>query len=196
MTQDVVVDTTKKFILGKREYAELAFVVEKAVTLIREEAVEKILKCVDRYLKQRFKQRSDSNQWTVKFVESGHLPQAVRIKKLSWQCGGGTDWPEWEGVRLDRNWNGANISVSPIENVAPAEIMKLFHKQNIGTPRTRKSSGIDYVYCGLEGDLKDWNGPDFVFRAWQTPEQIAKDLAEKMETLAQKIDDVLSKKIP
>ena len=184
MMQDVIDETTKKFILGKKGYVELAFIVEKAVTLIREEAVEKILKRVDKYLQQRF----DSSQWTVDFLESKHQPQAVRIRKHSWQCGGAV-WPGWEGVRLDRNWNGANISVSSIENVEPIEIRELFHEQKIGTPRMRGT----YVYYGLEGDLKDWNGPAFVFCAWHNPKEIANDLAKKMEKLARKIDDVLSK---
>ena len=183
MMQDVIDETTKKFILGKKGYVELAFIVEKAVTLIRDEAVEKILKRVDKYLQQRF----DSSQWTVDFLESNHQPQAVRIRKHSWQCGGQTGW---EGVRLDRNWDGANISVSPIDNVECTEIMKIAREQKIGTPRMRGT----YVYYGLEGDLKDWNGPAFVFCAWHNPKEIANDLAKKMEKLARKIDDVLSKK--
>ena len=186
MTHDVVGDTTRNFILRKRGYLELAFIVAEAVPLIRDEAAKNILRPVEKYLRKRF----DCSQWKVEYLESRHQPQAVRIKKHSWQCGGG--WPDWEGVRLDRNWDGANVSVSPIENVECANTMDIFHNQNIGMPRMRG----DYVYCGLEGNLKDWNGADFVFSAWHKPKKIAKDLAKKLEKLAQEIDKALPEENP
>ena len=186
---DVVIDTTKKFILKRREYVELAFVVEKVVPLIRDGVIEKILRYVQNDLRQRFNERSDSSLWSVKFIESEpDKPQAVQIKKRSWKCGDGTDWPQWQGVRLDRDWDGANITVSPFENVTPDAIQRICDEQQIGASRIRRS----YVYCGLEDNLKDWDGADFVFDAWSKPEKVAGELAQKMEGLAKKIDGVLS----
>ncbi len=187
MTHDFVVEATKKFILGRKGYVKLALVVADAVPMIQDEAAENILRPAEKYLRKRF----DSSQWKVEYLESTkNQPQAVRIKKHSWQCGG--RWPDWEGVRLNRNWDGANISVSPIETVESADIIEVFHDQNIGTPRMRG----DYVYCGLEGNLKDWNGADFVFSAWHKPKKIAKDLAKKLEKLVQEIDGALPEENP
>ena len=178
---DAAVDTTRKFIIRDKGYLKLALFVEKAALGIRNGAVEKILTRVHKHLTQRF----CSQEWTVDFVGPGKQTQAVRIKKRSWQCGG-TAWPEWEGVRLDRSWKGANITVSSFENVKPDKIRDVFDELKIGGSRISGS----YVYCRLEGNLKDWEVADFVFDAWHKPGKIAEDLAQKMEKLARKIDDV------
>ena len=178
---DGAVDTTRDFILTNKGYVKLAFIVERAASSIRNGAVDKILKRVENHLGQRF----CSREWTVEFVSSRNQPQAVRIRKHTWQCGGGE--PGWEGVRLDRNWNGANITVSSFENVNLDEIMQIVADQKIGIPQIIGA----YVYCGLEGNLRDWEGADFVFDAWHESDKIAEDLAQKMEELVKKLDDVL-----
>ena len=180
-------DATRDFVLTNKGYVKLAFSVEKAVPRIRNGAVEKILKRVENHLGQRF----CSREWTVKFVSSGNNPQAVQIRKHTWQCGE-PGWPGWQGVRLDRNWNGANITVGSFENVSPDEIKQICDKQNIGISRIRGA----YVYCGLEycgeeGNLRDWEGADFVFDAWHKSDKLAEELAKKMEELVKRIDDVL-----
>ena len=180
---DSALNTTRDFILTNKGYVKLAFIVEKAALSIRNGAVEKILKRVENHLRQRF----CSREWTVEFVSSQNQPQAVRIRKHTWQCGGDPGWAGWEGVRLDRNWNGANITVSSFENVNLDEIMQIFADQKIGISRIRGC----YVYCGLEGNLRDWEGADFVFDAWHESDKIAEDLAQKMEKLVKKLDDVL-----
>ncbi len=172
---DDAVRTTRDFILRDKKYVKLALLVEKAALKIRNSAVKRILRRVDEHLRQRFCNR----EWTVDFVTSQNQPHAVRIRKRSWQCGGVTGW---EGVRLDRNWDGENITVSGFENVKPIEIQQICDKQNIGTSRIRGS----YVYCGLEGNRADWEGPDFIFEAWYESDKIADDLADKMDSWREK----------
>ena len=182
MTKDN--DTVARFIRNNPTYMELAFKVEKAAPRIREEAVRKVLKRVEERLSKRFA----DGQWAVKFLKAGRprQPQAVRIKKHSWQCVA-PGWESWEGIRLDRDWRGPIISVSRFRELKMPEIEQIL-KHHIGLPQLRDK---DYFCCCLEGDLKDWNGADFVFRAWHKPEKIAKDLAEKMEILAIEIDKIL-----
>ncbi len=186
MTQDVIVNTTVEFIVGSKKYLKLAFYVGRAVSRIRNKAAENVLGRVEKRLQQQFGNRD----WIVELLREkrSRQPEAVRIKKESWrkELEDYND-EKWKGVRV--NCGGAwGISTGPFKEVESTEIEALFCEYKIGVPKRTK---LGFVHCHLEGDLEDWDGADFVFRAWHKPEKIAKDLAEKMETLAIEIDKIL-----
>ena len=197
MTQDVIVNTTtEEFIVGNKEYLKLAFMVEKVAPKIRKKAVENVLKRVEKRLNERF----GSGDWVVELLrDNPDRPQAVRIKKESWREKLMFDHEKgWEGIRINRDtWVGcASVTVGPFEKGKSTEIKeqieKLFRECNIGMPEMTTY----YARCRLEGDLKDWNGADFVFDALNEPDKIADDLAGKLEKLAREVDQILGGEQP
>ena len=185
MTRDVIVKTTMDFIVADMRHLELAFKVEEAVPLIRQKAIDTVLKRVQR----RVRAELGREDWHIDLIiGTGRRAQAVRVKKKSWQDEFLNSYQGWRGVRLlannGTNWTYANFSVTPFRQLEAAQVRKIFRNNDIGRPETAK----DIIYCRLPDYLKDWNGEQFVFTALNEPDEVVTNLAASLARLAQEID--------
>ena len=188
MTRDVIVKTTMEFIVADRRHLSLAFKVEEAVPLIRQKAVDTVLKRVQR----RVREELGREDWHIDLIiGTRQRAQAVRVKNKSWPDKLSSSYQGWRGVRLMVNngtgWTYANFSVTPFRELEAAQVRRIFRTRDIGKPETAK----DIVYCRLPGNLKDWNGEQFVFKALKEPDEIVGNLAASLARLAQKVDEAV-----
>ena len=189
MTRDVIVNTTMDFIVGDRRHLELAFKVEEAVPLIRQKAVDIVLKRVQRAVKDEL----GRDDWHIDVITgTGRRAQAVRVKNKSWQDKLLNSYSGWRGVRLMANngsgWTYANFSVTPFQELEAAKVRNIFRTHDIGKPETAK----DIIHCRLPGYLKDWNGEQFVFTALNEPDDMITELAASLARLAREIDGAIN----
>ena len=118
MTDDLVLNTTKDFIKGSKDYLDLAWKVEQAAAELRASAIDIVIEGVRDYLAV-----GGNPRWRicVKRNKKGRA-QALCLVNEDWQTGDKSA-RGWEGVRLiankDTGWDCANISIAPFWILTP-----------------------------------------------------------------------------
>ena len=192
MTQDIILDTTVRFIRASERNLQLAFHVVEALPKVRTELISDFFECVEKQLKETVE---TTEGWEIRATGT----EGLWIRKRHWeQLKVEEDSDEWWGIFLSSEWDDKKLSSSPyisvgnIEKILPSVKEKVeseFH-ESIGEPETDGQ----YIYHYLEGDLSNLGDLNFLKKMVNDKERekITKDMADKLAKLANAVDGVLS----
>ena len=197
MTQDIILDTTVRFIRANESNLQLAFRVEEALPKVRTELISDFFECVEKQLKETVK---TTEGWEIRATGT----EGLWIRNRHWkQLKVEEDSEYWWGVILFSEWDDKKSSSSP--SICLGNIEKISHsvkekvesefRESIGKkPETEKTEGGEYLTHYLKGDLSDLNDLNFLKKMVNDKdrEEITKDMADKLAKLADTVDRVLS----
>ena len=188
MTQDIILDTTVRVIRANERHLQLAFQVEKAMPVVREELIKEFFECVEKQLKEKVE---TTEGWEIRATGT----EGLWMRKKSWDRLKVREHnvDGWWGISLyreegDSSWIGvANIEKTPEE--VKKQIRDKF-REYIGEPDTDEQ----YIWHYLEGDLSDLTDLNFLKKMVndEKREEITKDMADKLAKLAVAVDEALS----
>ena len=188
MTQDIILDTTVRFIRASERNLQLAFHVVEALPEVRTELISDFFECVEKQLKETVE---TTEGWEIRAIRS----EGLWMGKKSWGRLKVGDYSEdWWGIRLlskGDGWAYPSISVANIEKT-PKNVKEQIREQfrnSIGKPETEGA----YIYHYLKDDLPDLNSLDFLKKMVNDKEreEITKDMADKLAKLAKVVDKAL-----
>ena len=188
MTQDIILDTTVRFIRANERNLQLAYQVEKALPVVQTELIDDFFKCVEKQLKKKVE---TTEGWEIRAIST----EGLWMRKKSW---GRLKVREhnvdgWWGISLYREEGGNSwVGVANIEKTSEKvkeQIRDEFRKY-IGEPDTDEQ----YIWVYLKDDIGDFEGFDFLKKVIDEEERkkIVKDMTEKLADLAVGVDGVLS----
>ena len=191
MTQDIILDTTVRFIRASERNLQLAFHVEEALPEVRTELISDFFECVEKQLKETVE---TTEGWEIRATGT----EGLWIRKRHWeQLKVEEDSEDWWGVILLSEWDDKKSSSSP--SISLANIEKISHsvkekvesefRESIGEPKTEGQ----YLCHYLEGDLSDLDDLNFLKKMVNDKEreEITKDMADKLAKLAKVVDKAL-----
>ena len=196
MTQDIILDTTVRFIRASERNLQLAFHVVEALPKVPTELISDFFECVEKQLKETVE---TTEGWEIRVTGT----EGLWIRKRHWeQLKVEEDSDEWWGIFLSSEWDDKKLSSSPyisvgnIEKILPSVKEKVeseFH-ESIGEPETEKTEEGVYLVHYLEGDLSDLDDLNFLKKMVNDKdrEEITQDMADKLAKLADTVDRVLS----
>ena len=201
MTQNIIVDTTVKFIRADEKYLSLALEVEKALPAVREALIKETLECVESDLNRRLSGTGDaSEKWDVRVIKPDEKSLFLRVCKKHWlqqkmkEHKNGSYW----GVLLFVPVTGGRawISVADISEMSDTSKEKIRASVESCVGGSRKDQGERFNY--LQNDLSDWTGAAFMKKAIKEKKRkkIAYGLAGKLEELAREVDKILGEEQP
>ena len=194
MTQDIIRESTMKFILESERTMNLAVHIKDALLEIRRQSVKLAIAGVENYLSKW----SENKDWqSSSYLNESNIMSAWKplvLRKNSWseeegphgpsgvQLIGGQ--PEWKEVHIRAVFYSKTISEKNKERIE-----SLF-KGYEGKLKLTPSSKENYLMtsAGLEDELGDWTSPKFCIRIRKQPDKIACDLATHMINLAKAVD--------
>ena len=201
--QNIIVDTTVKFIRADEKYLSLALEVEKALPAVREALIKETLECVESDLNRRLSGTGDaSEKWHVQVIikPDKKIPPFLRVCKKHWlqqkmkEHKNGSYW----GVLLCVPVTGGRawISVADISEMSDTSKEKIRASVESCVGGSRKDQGERFNY--LQNDLSDWTGAAFMKKAIKEKKRkkIAYGLAGKLEELAREVDKILGEEQP
>ena len=202
MTQNIIVDTTVKFIRADEKYLSLALEVEKAVAAIREALIKETLECVESDLNRRLSGTGDaSEKWDVRVIKPDEKSLFLQVCKKHWlqQKMKRTQkhtsyWGVLLVVPVTGGW--AWISVADISEMSDTSKEKIRASVESCVGGSRKDQGERFNY--LQNDLSNWTGAAFMKKAIKEKKRkkIAYGLAGKLEELAREVDKILGEEQP
>ena len=185
MTQDIIHDTTVRFIRASERNLQLAFLVEEALPEVRTELIKEFFKCVEKQLKQKIEA---AEGWEIRATGT----EGLWMRKKSWVRlkVSGDDW--WGIYLFQDEKNDPYIGVASIKKTSKEEkdqIREQF-RNLMGAPETQQTE----IYHYLKDDLPDMNGLDFLEKMVNdgAREKIVNNMADKLHKLADAVDRVLS----
>ncbi len=191
MTQDIILDTTVRYIRASERNLQLAFHVEEALPTVRTELISEFFKCVEKQLKEIVE---TTEGWEIRATGT----EGLWIRKRHWnQLNVEKDGEDWWGVILDSARNdkkaSSSIYMANIEKISQSvkESVESEFRKSIGEPITEERV---YLTHYLEGDLSDFDDLIFLKKMVNDKdrEEITKDMADKLAKLADTVDRVLS----
>ena len=199
--QNIIVDTTVKFIRADEKYLSLALEVEKALPAVREALIKETLECVESDLNRRLSGTGDaSEKWHVKVIEPNEKSLFLRVCKEHWLQQKMKEYKprSYWGVLLSvpvtrgRAW----ISVADISEMSDTSKEKIRASVESCVGGSRKDQGERFSY--LQNDLSDWTGAAFMKKAIKEKKRkkVAYGLAGKLEELAREVDKILGEEQP
>lgn len=190
MTQDIIRESTMKFILESERTMNLAVHIEDVLLEIRRQSVELAIAGVENY----FSKWSEDKDW--KFVREGNIMkswQPLILRKNSWLEEEG--YHRSSGVQLisgQPGWKEVYIrAVFYSETLSEhKERIESLLKDYRGKLKLTASSREDYLMtsAGLEDELGDWTSPKFCIRIRKQPDKVACNIATHMINLAKAVD--------
>ena len=194
MTQDIVRESTMKFILESERTMNLAAHIEDALLEIRKQSFKLAIKGIENY----FSKWSENKDWkSISELKEGNIMRPWKpliLRKNSWSEEDGRHGPS--GVQLisgQPGWKEVYIRAvfysRTISEQDKKRIESLF-KGYEGKLKLNSSSMEDYLMTGasMEDELGDWTSPKFSIRIRKQPDKIACDLATHMIDLAEAVD--------
>lgn len=173
MAQDIIVDTTMKFIMSDEKNLALALQVEKAMPHVK----EKLIKEVKEDVKNRLEQWGENKNWKVFSVTD----ETVFVLQRK-------DWPEDTGIDLWRNINlPKEIDLDQLRVGLPSSIdvgeFKDAFKNHIDQP-------IEEWYHVIYREIIDWKEEENLTKAMRKDEMVA-DLTEQVKDWVTAVDKAL-----
>ena len=118
MTQNMIVETTANFIRANEKNLQLAFQVEKAMPVVREELIKGFFECVKKQLTEIV---GATQGWEIQAIGT----EGLWVCKSNWERlkpDSDPNWyPHWWGIRLltkRPDWPHASISVANVKEIA------------------------------------------------------------------------------
>ena len=195
MTQDIVRESTMKFILESEKTMSLAAHIEDALLEIRKQSVKLAIEGVKDYLEKR----PENKDWKfVANLKEGNIMrpwQPLILRKNSWLEEKEVHGPS--GVQLisgQLGWKEVYIRAVFYSKTLSEhkERIESLLKDYRGKLKLTASSKENYLMAsaGLEDELGDWTSPKFCIRIRKQPDKdkIACDIATHMINLARAVD--------
>lgn len=193
MPQDIIRESTMKFILESESTMNLAVRIEDALAEIRRQSVESAIAGVENY----FSKWSEDKDWTfILDLKKGSIMKAWQpliLRKNSWLEEEGyhlssgvqliSGKPGWKDVHIRAVFYSKTLS-------GHKERIESLLKDYRGKLEWTASSKEDYLVAsaGLEDELGDWTSPKFCIGIRKQPDKVACDIATQMINLAKAVD--------
>ena len=181
MTQDIILDTTVRFIRASERNLQLAFHVEKALPVVRTELIKEFFVCIEKQLKENV---GAEEEWEIKAIGT----EGLWIRNTHWEQL--KDSEDWWGISISYEKGCPSINVADISkiNSVKKKVEREFRK-SIGEPEIEGP----YIFHYLEDDIPDLKGLDFLKKMVkdEAREEIVKDMADKLTKLAEVVDKAL-----
>ena len=194
MTQDIIRESTMKFILESERTMNLAVHIEDALLEIRRQSVKLAIAGVENYLSKW----SKNKDWqSFSYLKESNMMSAWKplvLRKNSWSKEEGphgpsgvqliSGQPEWKEVYIRAVFYPKTISEEDKERIE-----SLFEGYE-GKLKLTPSFKEDYLMTGasLEDELGDWTSPRSCIRIRKQPDKIACYIATYMIDLAEAVD--------